>query len=99
MKTTALATLLLSLFLQETPGETPAPKTGGWLKRHEGFVEEAKKGGFEVLFMGDSITDAWRNNPAKGLTGILLTQRAMTSPEPPAVFDDFWRHAYAAIAD
>jgi len=65
MKTTALATLLLSLILQETPGETPAPKTGGWVKRHEGFVEEAKKGGFEVLFMGDSITDAWRNGAAK----------------------------------
>ncbi|TML93798.1 MAG: beta-lactamase family protein [Actinobacteria bacterium] len=42
---------------------------------------------------------SWRNDPATGLTGILLTQRAMTSPEPPAVFDDFWRHAYAAIAD
>src|SRR6185295_13410382 len=47
------------------PGAVPAPKTGGWLKRHEAFVEEAKKGGFEVLFQGDSITDAWRNGAAK----------------------------------
>ena len=31
----------------------------GWLKRHEGFVAMAKKGGVEVLFLGDSITDAW----------------------------------------
>lgn len=35
------------------------------MKRHEGFAEEAQKGGYEVLFQGDSITDGWRNNPAK----------------------------------
>ena len=32
----------------------------------------------------------WRTDPAVGLTGILLTQRAMTSPEPPEVATDFW---------
>jgi CubicO group peptidase (beta-lactamase class C family) len=37
----------------------------------------------------------WRNDPSAGLTGILLTQRAMTSPEPPAVMTDFWAAAYA----
>jgi lysophospholipase L1-like esterase len=31
------------------------------VQRHEGFVEEAKKGGIDVLFLGDSITDFWRN--------------------------------------
>ena len=31
-----------------------------WLARHEGFVAEAKKGGIDVLFLGDSITDGWR---------------------------------------
>ncbi len=66
MKTIAIATLAL-LFLQDQPGATPAPKTGGWLKRHEGFVEEAKKGGYEVLFQGDSITDGWRNGKAKAI--------------------------------
>lgn len=65
MKTITLATLVLSLLVQDQPGATPAPKTGGWVKRHEGFVEEAKKGGFEVLFQGDSITDGWRNGAAK----------------------------------
>jgi lysophospholipase L1-like esterase len=59
----AIATLLL--VVQDQPGEKPAPKTGGWVKRHDGFVEEAKKGGFEVLFTGDSITDGWRNNPQR----------------------------------
>lgn len=38
----------------------PATREGNWMERHEGFVAEAKKGGIEVLFMGDSITDGWR---------------------------------------
>jgi CubicO group peptidase (beta-lactamase class C family) len=41
---------------------------------------------------------SWWFDPATGLTGILLTQRAMTSPEPPAAFVDFWNHAYQALA-
>src|ERR1700744_4346534 len=32
-----------------------------WLARHEGFVKEAKAGGIDLLFMGDSITDGWRS--------------------------------------
>lgn len=32
----------------------------------------------------------WRTNPRTGVTGILFTQREMDSPEPPAVFRDFW---------
>ncbi len=30
------------------------------MRRHEGFVEQARKGNVEVLFLGDSITDFWR---------------------------------------
>jgi CubicO group peptidase (beta-lactamase class C family) len=41
---------------------------------------------------------AWRTDPVTGLTGILLTQRMMTSPEPPAVAREFWSAAYAALA-
>jgi CubicO group peptidase (beta-lactamase class C family) len=41
---------------------------------------------------------AWRTDPATGLTGILLTQRMMTSPEPPEAVRDFWAAAYAALA-
>jgi CubicO group peptidase (beta-lactamase class C family) len=40
----------------------------------------------------------WRTDPATGLTGILLTQRMMTSPEPPEVARDFWSAADAALA-
>jgi CubicO group peptidase (beta-lactamase class C family) len=32
----------------------------------------------------------WRTNRDTGLTGILFTQRCMTSPAPPEVFVDFW---------
>jgi lysophospholipase L1-like esterase len=33
---------------------------GGWMKRHDQFVADAKKGGVDLLFVGDSITDFWR---------------------------------------
>jgi CubicO group peptidase (beta-lactamase class C family) len=42
---------------------------------------------------------SWRTDPATGLTGILFTQRAMTSPEPPPVVVDFWIGAYGALSD
>src|ERR1700722_1711613 len=38
----------------------------------------------------------WRAAPVTGLTGILLTQRMVTSPEPEAVTRDFWSAAHAA---
>lgn len=44
----------------------PLPRENSWIKRHEGFVEIAKKGGVDVLFLGDSITDNWRK-PDLGL--------------------------------
>lgn len=45
----------------------PEPRDANWVKRHDGFVEIAKKGGVNVLFVGDSITDFWRvADPAKG---------------------------------
>jgi lysophospholipase L1-like esterase len=38
----------------------PAPrKDAGWVKRHESFVDRAKKGDVDVLFLGDSITQGW----------------------------------------
>ncbi len=43
----------------------PVPKDENWKKRHEGFVEIAKKGNVDVLFIGDSITDAWRSTGKK----------------------------------
>jgi CubicO group peptidase (beta-lactamase class C family) len=40
----------------------------------------------------------WRTDPTTGLTGILLTQRMATSPEPPQLTTDFWSGAYGALA-
>ncbi|HEY1674626.1 MAG TPA: serine hydrolase domain-containing protein [Streptosporangiaceae bacterium] len=39
----------------------------------------------------------WRTDTAAGLTGILLTQRMVTSPEPTEIVTDFWTAAYAAV--
>ncbi|MGO8913601.1 MAG: serine hydrolase domain-containing protein [Bradyrhizobium sp.] len=33
---------------------------------------------------------SWYSDPGEQLTGILLTQRMMDSPQPPRVFTDFW---------
>jgi CubicO group peptidase (beta-lactamase class C family) len=38
-------------------------------------------------------------DPNEDLVGVLLTQRMMDSPEPPAVFADFWTSAYQAMED
>jgi lysophospholipase L1-like esterase len=51
---------------KESTAVKPAPKTGGWMKRHENFVKLAKAGGIDVLFLGDSITDAWRSKGDHG---------------------------------
>jgi CubicO group peptidase (beta-lactamase class C family) len=40
----------------------------------------------------------WTTDPDYGLTGILLSTRAMTSPEPPAHMVDFLQAAYGALA-
>jgi CubicO group peptidase (beta-lactamase class C family) len=42
---------------------------------------------------------SWRANPANDLTGILLTQRAWTSPRPPKVCLDFWSSVHELIND
>jgi CubicO group peptidase (beta-lactamase class C family) len=42
---------------------------------------------------------SWCSDPREGMVGILLTQRAWTSPIPPDVCRDFWTLAYQAIDD
>jgi CubicO group peptidase (beta-lactamase class C family) len=42
---------------------------------------------------------SWYSDRKENLTGILLTQRMMDSPQPPAVMTDFWTSAYQAIDD
>jgi CubicO group peptidase (beta-lactamase class C family) len=42
---------------------------------------------------------SWYSDPGEELVGILMTQRAWTSPSPPAVCLDFWTSVYQAIDD
>lgn len=37
----------------------PAPRPGSWMKQHEKFLELARKGNIDLLFLGDSITAGW----------------------------------------
>jgi lysophospholipase L1-like esterase len=45
----------------ENTATNPVPRDAKWVARHEGFVRIAKQGGVDILFLGDSITDFWRN--------------------------------------
>jgi CubicO group peptidase (beta-lactamase class C family) len=42
---------------------------------------------------------SWYSDPHEELVGILMTQRAWTSPRPPNVCLDFWTSFYQAIDD
>lgn len=41
---------------------TPVPREGGWRKLHQSFLDRAKKGNVDLLFLGDSITQGWHDN-------------------------------------
>ncbi len=42
---------------------------------------------------------SWNNDPAEEMIGIIMSQRAFTSPIPPDFILDFWTLAYQAIDD
>jgi CubicO group peptidase (beta-lactamase class C family) len=42
---------------------------------------------------------SWYTDPSEEMVGILMTQVAWTSPDPPSVRQDFWTSAYQAIDD
>jgi lysophospholipase L1-like esterase len=48
------------------PADEPAPfhsisgkRNGGWTRRHEALVEQAKNGGIDACIIGDSLVDEW----------------------------------------
>lgn len=59
-----LALLLLPALSAVEGLQEPAPRDAAWLKRHQAHVETAKAGGFDLLLLGDSITEAWRGQKA-----------------------------------
>lgn len=58
--------LPLAASAQNTAVEPAPQRSQAWLNRHEGFLAEARRGSIDLLFLGDSITDFWRE-PARGL--------------------------------
>ena len=40
----------------------PVPRSGGWMKRHESFNKRVQAGKVDLVFIGDSITQAWEGN-------------------------------------
>jgi CubicO group peptidase (beta-lactamase class C family) len=48
---------------------------------------------------GGGLGTSWCSDPREGQVGVLMTQRAWTSPSPPPVCLDFWTSAYQAIDD
>jgi lysophospholipase L1-like esterase len=70
MKKTLFLPLFASLAftaLAENSALVPEPRSAptNWVARHEGFLAEAKQGKFDLVFIGDSITDGWRNGGRK----------------------------------
>lgn len=59
-----LAIALVTVFGASTAAANtatqPVPRDEAWLRRHEDFVAEARRGGIDVVFLGDSLTDLWR---------------------------------------
>jgi CubicO group peptidase (beta-lactamase class C family) len=95
-----------SVGLMTTDRLTPAQRadSGLFLGDHGswGFGMEAPARGSTGLPLpsgfgwdGGSGT-TWRSNAERGVTGILLTQRQLNSPQPPRVFEDFWTGVNAA---
>jgi beta-glucosidase len=64
----ALAFAALALLSQRAPGQekppaesatAPKPREGNWMKMHESFLDRARSGDVDLLFLGDSITQGW----------------------------------------
>ena len=67
-----LAVMVCTVRLSAQTNSSPSPASAAcvpatrsnpanWMSRHEKFVAQAKRGGIDILFMGDSITDNWRS--------------------------------------
>jgi lysophospholipase L1-like esterase len=55
----ATATLALADDAPKNYAINPVPRDAPWMKRHESFNEISKKGGVDLVFLGDSITQGW----------------------------------------
>jgi len=55
-----VSTVLAATALAANTAIEPVARDAKWIKRHDQFVAQATRGGIDLLFLGDSITDAWR---------------------------------------
>ncbi len=58
--------LALALPLRANSALEPVPRSSAWVRRHEQFRQVAAHEPVDVLFLGDSITDFWRNDLLTG---------------------------------
>jgi beta-glucosidase len=47
---------------EENTAIKPAPRGGGWMKRHESFNARVEEGNVDLLMIGDSITHGWEGS-------------------------------------
>jgi lysophospholipase L1-like esterase len=57
-----LVAIGLSACAQGPETMVPQPREGSWMELHHRFVERAKQGKVDLLFLGDSITQGWNEN-------------------------------------
>jgi CubicO group peptidase (beta-lactamase class C family) len=73
---------------------------GGW-----GFgllvpaTDRTREQGPRLIGWDGGTGTTWRTDIDSGVTMLLFTQRAMTSPEPPTIFTDFWEATARALDD
>jgi lysophospholipase L1-like esterase len=64
------------------PGAGPIRRTDRfqqvWLERRTAFAEEASQKQGAVVFLGDSITQGWRDNPGGDLPGVKVANRGIS---------------------
>jgi lysophospholipase L1-like esterase len=65
----------------------PAPRSEQewWMKAHEKFLDRAREGDVDLLFLGDSITQGWSNKDKEGHGPIEVWERYY-APRHPANF-------------
>jgi len=57
-----LLVIAMSACAQGPDTVVPQPRDGAWMELHHRFVDRAKKGHVDLLFLGDSITQGWNDN-------------------------------------
>jgi lysophospholipase L1-like esterase len=65
VRVTVMLTLIaaaLPACAQGPASVVPQPRDGAWMEIHNSFLVLAKKGHIDLLFLGDSITQGWREN-------------------------------------